>query len=280
MNTPALQNPSYSRGHRALEIVAIAFAFGSPGLDRPHHLHRRARRRRLDRHRARRAGRLHRVRLPVGLRALGGRHRGRREHAGLRAQLRAAVPATTTSIRRTSPGTTSSRPTATTASSPRPCCCWCWSCCPPPPALLFYTCVVIACTALFVFCTNQFHKWAHTKNPAGWVRAAAAGRADPVARRTTPSTTPRRSDKYYCITVGWMNPLLDKIRFFRFLRGRPSRASTRARCGPTRPTALRRPRTPRSRCRADPASRRRSPACATCGIGLRKRLSARLESEM
>src|SRR6187549_3182567 len=23
---------------------------------------------------------------------------------------------------------------------------------------LFYTCVVIACTALFVFCTNQFHK--------------------------------------------------------------------------------------------------------------------------
>ena len=36
--------------------------------------------------------------------------------------------------------------------------------------MLFYACVVIACTALFVFCTNQFHKWAHTKNPAAWVR--------------------------------------------------------------------------------------------------------------
>ena len=29
MSTPALQNPSYGRGHRAMEIVAIAFAFGS-----------------------------------------------------------------------------------------------------------------------------------------------------------------------------------------------------------------------------------------------------------
>jgi hypothetical protein len=24
-------------------------------------------------------------------------------------------------------------------------------------------------------------------------------------------------DKYYCITVGWMNPLLHRLRFFRFL---------------------------------------------------------------
>jgi len=81
---------------------------------------------------------------------------------------------------------------------------------------LFYTCVVIACTALFVFCTNQFHKWAHTKNPAGWVRLLQ--RAHLILspeHHVVHHTAPR--DKYYCITVGWMNPVLDKIRFFRFM---------------------------------------------------------------
>ena len=145
--------------------------------------------------------------------------------------------------------------------------------------MLFYACVVIAFTALFVFCTNQFHKWAHTKNPAGWVRLLQrAGLILSPEHHAVHHAAPR--DKYYCITVGWMNPLLDKIRFFRFLEAghhahQPARAAR-----PTRPTALRRPRTPRSRCRADPASRRPIASSATCGIGRRKRLSARLESEM
>ncbi len=39
-------------------------------------------------------------------------------------------------------------------------------------------------------------------------------------------TAPR--DKYYCITVGWMNPVLDKIRFFRFLEWAISRIHPRA----------------------------------------------------
>ena len=80
---------------------------------------------------------------------------------------------------------------------------------------LFYACVVIAFTALFVFCTNQFHKWAHTKNPAPWVRLLQrAGLILSPEHHVVHHTAPR--DKYYCITVGWMNPLLDKIRFFRF----------------------------------------------------------------
>src|SRR4029079_18124195 len=81
---------------------------------------------------------------------------------------------------------------------------------------LFYACVVIACTALFVFCTNQFHKWAHTKTPAGWVRLLQ--RANLILspeHHVVHHTAPR--DKYYCITVGWMNPVLDKIRFCRFM---------------------------------------------------------------
>ena len=38
-------------------------------------------------------------------------------------------------------------------------------------------------------------------------------------------------DKYYCITVGWMNPLLDKIRFFRSA-GEGDRAHLPARAAP------------------------------------------------
>jgi ubiquitin-conjugating enzyme E2 variant len=81
---------------------------------------------------------------------------------------------------------------------------------------LFYTFLVVAFTALFVFATNQFHKWAHTKNPARWVRMLQ--RANLILspeHHVVHHTSPR--DKYYCITVGWMNPLLDKIHFFRFI---------------------------------------------------------------
>jgi ubiquitin-conjugating enzyme E2 variant len=38
-------------------------------------------------------------------------------------------------------------------------------------------------------------------------------------------------DKYYCITVGWMNPVLEKVRFFRFLEA----AISRIRPGALRP---------------------------------------------
>jgi plasmanylethanolamine desaturase len=86
---------------------------------------------------------------------------------------------------------------------------------PHQTGVLFYTSVVIACTALFVFCTNQFHKWAHTKNPAPWVRMLQKAHLIlSPEHHVVHHTAPR--DKYYCITVGWMNPLLDKIHFFRF----------------------------------------------------------------
>ena len=98
---------------------------------------------------------------------------------------------------------------------------------PATTGVLFYACVVIACTALFVFCTNQFHKWAHTKNPAGWVRLLQrAGLILSPTHHSVHHAAPR--DKYYCITVGWMNPLLDKIHFFRFLETTITRINPRA----------------------------------------------------
>ena len=98
---------------------------------------------------------------------------------------------------------------------------------PKTTGLLFYSCVVIACTALFVFCTNQFHKWAHTKNPARWIRLLQrAGLILSPEHHAVHHAAPR--DKYYCITVGWMNPVLEKIRFFRYLETVISRIHPRA----------------------------------------------------
>jgi len=98
---------------------------------------------------------------------------------------------------------------------------------PHETGALFFTCATIAFTTFFVFCTNQFHKWAHTKNPAGWVRLLQ--RANLILspeHHVVHHTAPR--DKYYCITVGWMNPVLDKIHFFRFCEAVMTRISPRS----------------------------------------------------
>lgn len=79
---------------------------------------------------------------------------------------------------------------------------------------LFHTCVLVASTAWFVFCTNQFHKWAHTAKPAPWVRALQrAGLILSPEHHAIHHAAPQ--DKYYCITVGWMNPVLHRLNFFR-----------------------------------------------------------------
>jgi plasmanylethanolamine desaturase len=77
-----------------------------------------------------------------------------------------------------------------------------------------YLCVVVASAAFFVFCSNQFHKWAHAARiprPARWLqRARLILSPEHHARHHAPP-----HDKYYCITVGWMNPVLGYTRFFR-----------------------------------------------------------------
>ena len=98
---------------------------------------------------------------------------------------------------------------------------------PKETGLLFYASVLVAFTAFFVFCTNQFHKWAHTKAPARWVRLLQrAGLILSPEHHVVHHTSPR--DKYYCITVGWMNPVLDKIHFFRFCEAVITRISPHA----------------------------------------------------
>jgi hypothetical protein len=66
---------------------------------------------------------------------------------------------------------------------------------------------------LGVFLTNQFHKWAHMEEPprpvAGLQRAGLIlSREHHDVHHASPY------DTYYCITVGFWNPLLDRTRFY------------------------------------------------------------------
>lgn len=64
--------------------------------------------------------------------------------------------------------------------------------------------------------TNQVHKWAHTETPPPIV--AALQRSGLILTKGVHQvhhTVP--FNRYYCITNGWMNPLLDKLRLFELL---------------------------------------------------------------
>ena len=67
--------------------------------------------------------------------------------------------------------------------------------------------------SLGVFGTNQFHKWAHLARPSKIVRTLQNWHLilSPI-HHAIHHNIPH--DRYYCITVGWLNKLLEKIHFF------------------------------------------------------------------
>ncbi len=74
--------------------------------------------------------------------------------------------------------------------------------------------VFLVALALGVFATNQFHKWAHTDVPPRTVRwlqrLGLVLRPDHHAvHHQAPFVL------HYCITTGWMNPVLDGVGYFR-----------------------------------------------------------------
>jgi sterol desaturase/sphingolipid hydroxylase (fatty acid hydroxylase superfamily) len=85
---------------------------------------------------------------------------------------------------------------------------------PSTAGLALYLCLMLAIAAFFVFCTNQFHKWAHADSAPRAVRwLQRKGLILSPQHHAIHHASPH--DKYYCITVGWMNPVLTRIRFFR-----------------------------------------------------------------
>lgn len=62
--------------------------------------------------------------------------------------------------------------------------------------------------------TNQFHKWSHLEHPPAWIRKLQDWRLILSPEHHDIHHTPP-FEKYYCITTGWLNPLLcDRLRFF------------------------------------------------------------------
>jgi plasmanylethanolamine desaturase len=76
--------------------------------------------------------------------------------------------------------------------------------------------VALGTTAALTVLTNQFHKWAHLERVPRMVAVLQRARiilsAD--AHRLHHQTPFQRS---YCITFGWLNPLLDRLGWFRLL---------------------------------------------------------------
>jgi ubiquitin-conjugating enzyme E2 variant len=69
---------------------------------------------------------------------------------------------------------------------------------------------------LAIFGTNQFHKWSHMDEPPPVVRLLQrASLILPPDHHAVHHSAPYA--KYYCITVGWLNEALHRVRFFQGL---------------------------------------------------------------
>lgn len=67
--------------------------------------------------------------------------------------------------------------------------------------------------SIAIFLTNQFHKYAHLDEVPSWVawlqsHHLVLSKEHHDVHHVSPF------DTYYCITVGWWNPFLERIRFF------------------------------------------------------------------
>lgn len=82
------------------------------------------------------------------------------------------------------------------------------------PPLLYSAWTVFFSTAnLFLIYTNQFHKWAHLPVKPRWMQWLQERRIILNTDHHQVHHTPP-FETYYCITTGWMNPLLYNLRFF------------------------------------------------------------------
>ncbi|MBM4343703.1 MAG: fatty acid desaturase family protein [Deltaproteobacteria bacterium] len=80
-------------------------------------------------------------------------------------------------------------------------------------AMALLTSCFLGAMCLFVFATNQCHKWAHEDEPPTWVAALQRwhlilDKPGHDVHHNPPFET------YYCITTGWLNPLLARLDFF------------------------------------------------------------------
>jgi len=76
-----------------------------------------------------------------------------------------------------------------------------------------FSVLVVVLMAATTVATNQFHKWAHEDAPSLLARGLQKSRLIlPPAHHSQHHAGP--FDAHYCIANGWLNPLLDRVKFF------------------------------------------------------------------
>jgi hypothetical protein len=86
----------------------------------------------------------------------------------------------------------------------------------PQSGLVAFAVVSLALIAAATVATNQFHKWAHQESPSSLARWLQQKRLVLEPQHHKQHHT-QPFDMNYCITNGWLNPLLNKLKFFRRL---------------------------------------------------------------
>jgi plasmanylethanolamine desaturase len=86
----------------------------------------------------------------------------------------------------------------------------------PDGTVWFFLAAMTFAMCLAIFGTNQFHKWAHMDTPPQYARVLQrANLILPPEHHAVHHTAPYA--RYYCITVGWLNEALFRLRFFQTL---------------------------------------------------------------
>lgn len=86
----------------------------------------------------------------------------------------------------------------------------------PGSGLLAFFVICLTLTAAATVATNQFHQWAHQESPSRLARWLQRTRLvlEPT-HHNQHHTQPFNTN--YCITNGWLNPILNRLKFFRRL---------------------------------------------------------------
>ncbi|MFN7160513.1 MAG: fatty acid desaturase CarF family protein [Candidatus Gracilibacteria bacterium] len=73
--------------------------------------------------------------------------------------------------------------------------------------------IILVWISFFGVLTNLFHKWSHQIHTSTWVKILQKSHVVLAPKHHRVHHTPP-FEHYYCITTGWLNPLLERINFF------------------------------------------------------------------
>ena len=97
----------------------------------------------------------------------------------------------------------------------------------PTTFMMFFLIAHLFSLSLALVATNQFHRWAHTPSPPPFAKRLHAWGLI-LTPRAHAQHHRRGHDRAYCVTSGWLNPLLDRARIFERIEHRLGASSASA----------------------------------------------------